>query len=217
MQLQGSTGDARFARTRYRGAATCLGRVVAEEGVLQLYRGLGPALLRQAVYGSIKFGLYYSSKDWLSARLALQPDSGGLRLFCGVQAGSVSSAVACPTDVIKIRMQARTAGEGHSMVRVGLDIFQQEGVRGLWRGVGPTAQRSGLLAGVQLPVYDVAKDRLALWGVQEGPWQHLPASLVAGLAAALASNPVDVVRTRMMVQRRVQEAGVGVYRYIGLQ
>ena len=51
----------------------------------------------------------------------------------------------------------------------------------------------------------------------EGPWLHLSASLVAGLAAATASNPVDVVRTRMMVQRRVEggEAGVHLYRWAG--
>jgi len=43
---------------------------------------------------------------------------------------------------------------------------------------------------------------------------HLIASLVAGLTAALASNPVDVVRTRMMVQRRLQggEEGVKMYK-----
>jgi hypothetical protein len=36
----------------------------------------------------------------------------------------------------------------------------------------------------------------------EGPAAHLSCSLVAGLAACLASNPLDVVRTRLMVQRR---------------
>ena len=40
--------------SRYSGAFSCVSRVVSEEGVCQLYRGLGPALLRQAVYGSIK-------------------------------------------------------------------------------------------------------------------------------------------------------------------
>ena len=31
---------------------------------------------------------------------------------------------------------------------------------------------------------------------------HLISSLTAGMSAAVASNPVDVVRTRIMVQRR---------------
>ena len=31
-----------------------------EEGLVSIYRGLSPALVRQAVYGTLKFGLYYS-------------------------------------------------------------------------------------------------------------------------------------------------------------
>ena len=70
LQLQGSKGDSRFTRTkwalfsfflrdifllvRYSGFVSCLRRVAGEEGASQLYRGLPPALLRQAVYGSIK-------------------------------------------------------------------------------------------------------------------------------------------------------------------
>jgi len=214
LQLQGSTGDSRFTRTKYSGFVSCLQRVAGEEGASKLYRGLPPALLRQAVYGSIKYGLYYTSKDWFQVCLGLPEESTLLRLLCGVLAGSVSSAIACPTDVMKIRMQARTTDDNLSTLRVGLDIYQKEGVRGLWRGVGPTSQRSGLLAGVQLPAYDIAKEKIKSLGLGEGPALHLIASLVAGLTAALASNPVDVVRTRMMVQRRLQggEEGVKMYK-----
>jgi len=213
LQLQGSKGDSRFTRTKYSGFVSCLRRVAGEEGASQLYRGLPPALLRQAVYGSIKYGLYYTSKDWLQACLGLPEESTLLRLLCGVLAGSVSSAIACPTDVMKIRMQARTTDD--KTLKVGLGIYRKEGIRGLWRGVGPTSQRSGLLAGVQLPAYDIAKERIKSLGLDEGPQLHLIASLMAGLAAALASNPVDVVRTRMMVQRRLQgggEEGVRLYK-----
>ena len=62
----------------------------------------------------------------------------------------------------------------------------------------------------QLPAYDIAKERIKLMGLEEvplnslilcpvvlsstflfqGPRLHLIASLMAGLAAALASNPV---------------------------
>ena len=61
---------------------------------------------------------------------------------------------------------------------VGRDIFVREGVKGLWRGeqshffllgeiiinfisgVLPTAQRAALVAGVQLPVYDLVKEKI---------------------------------------------------------
>ena len=38
--------------------------------------------------------------------------------------------------------------------------------------------------------------------MQESVVCHLVSSLTAGMSAAVASNPVDVVRTRIMVQRR---------------
>ena len=38
--------------------------------------------------------------------------------------------------------------------------------------------------------------------VPEGAASNLTASILAGLSACMASNPVDVIRTRLMVQRR---------------
>ena len=94
-------------------------------------------------------------------------------------------------------------------VGVGRDIYRLEGVRGLWKGVVPTAQRAALVAGVQLPVYDLTKQRLCASQhpqLKESVVCHLISSLVAGMSAAVASNPVDVVRTRIMVQRRYLRA-----------
>ena len=72
----------------------------------------------------------------------------------------MSSAIATPTDVIKVRMQAKATVGCGGFVKVGRDIYNLEGVRGLWRGVVPTAQRAALVAGVQLPVYDLTKQKL---------------------------------------------------------
>lgn len=41
----------------------CWKTIATEEGISVLYSGLAPALLRQAIYGTIKYGLYYSIKD----------------------------------------------------------------------------------------------------------------------------------------------------------
>merc|ERR1719445_901320 len=165
----------------------CLVTLVREEGVASVYQGISPALIRQAVYGTIKFGLYYSAKETLSS-VVEKKESAIVNLTCAIFAGTVSSAIATPTDVIKVRMQAKTTRGCGGFVSAARDIYRLEGVRGLWRGVVPTAQRAALVAGVQLPVYDLTKER-------ESVVCHLIASLVAGMSAAVASNPVDVVRT----------------------
>ena len=65
-----------------------------------LYNGIKPALLRQGTYGTLTVGLYHGIKQLLT-------DGGEETLFknvvSGVMAGSVSSALCNPTDVLKVR------------------------------------------------------------------------------------------------------------------
>jgi len=217
LQLQGQVCDNQWKTTKYRGTLQTVLAIAREEGLRTVYKGLSPALVRQATYGTIKFGLYYSSKDVVMRRLRKNKlkESSLVNLCCAMFAGSVSSAVANPMDVMKVRMQSRTGLSPSSagLLATALDIWRKEGVPGLWRGVCPTAQRAALVAGVQLPVYDWVKLRLNSSGwslVQEGAPCHLLASLVAGFSAAAASNPVDVVRTRLMVQRKSRKLLEGI-------
>uniref|UniRef100_A0A2K5JI37 Solute carrier family 25 member 14 n=1 Tax=Colobus angolensis palliatus TaxID=336983 RepID=A0A2K5JI37_COLAP len=173
LQVQGQSIDARFKEIKYRGMFHALFRICKEEGVLALYSGIAPALLRQASYGTIKIGIYQSLK----------------RLF---------------VERLEIRMQAQGSLFQGSMIGSFIDIYQQEGTRGLWRGVVPTAQRAAIVVGVELPVYDITKKHLILSGMMgDTILTHFVSSFTCGLAGALASNPVDVVRTRMMNQRAI--------------
>ncbi|XP_073885063.1 brain mitochondrial carrier protein 1 isoform X5 [Macaca fascicularis] len=127
-----------------------------------------------------------------------------INMICGVVSGVISSTIANPTDVLKIRMQAQGSLFQGSMIGSFIDIYQQEGTRGLWRGVVPTAQRAAIVVGVELPVYDITKKHLILSGMMgDTILTHFVSSFTCGLAGALASNPVDVVRTRMMNQRAI--------------
>uniref|UniRef100_A0A8C9FWR9 Solute carrier family 25 member 14 n=1 Tax=Pavo cristatus TaxID=9049 RepID=A0A8C9FWR9_PAVCR len=127
-----------------------------------------------------------------------------INVICGVVSGVISSALANPTDVLKIRMQAQGSLFQGGMIGSFIDIYQQEGTRGLWRGVVPTAQRAAIVVGVELPVYDITKKHLILSGLMgDTIFTHFVSSFTCGLAGAIASNPVDVVRTRMMNQRAI--------------
>lgn len=212
LQLQGQTKDHRWSKMRYTGTIHCLACITKEEGIRAVYKGLAPALIRQAVYGTIKFGLYYSIKEVLSKQSKKSKESNLTNLACAVFAGSVSSAIATPTDVLKVRMQARATDGKTGLLRVILDILSKEGFTGLWKGVVPTAQRAALVAGVQLPVYDWTKYQLAghsLALMNDGLACHFLSSMFAGFSAALVSSPVDVVRTRLMVQAKYSTSNHG--------
>ena len=159
--FSGQTQDIRHSHKKYNGMVHCWRTIKLEEGTRALYSGLAPALLRQAVYGTIKYGLYYTIKDLTASGGEESPLKN---VSIAVIAGSVSAAIATPTDVLKVRLQSRSAPvvSPKKTIRVSLyncfnDIYRREGVAGLWRGAVPTASRAALVAGVQLPVYDMCK------------------------------------------------------------
>ncbi|XP_030056375.1 kidney mitochondrial carrier protein 1 isoform X1 [Microcaecilia unicolor] len=202
LQVQGQINDAKFKEIRYRGMLHALMRIGREEGMRALYSGIAPAMLRQASYGTIKIGTYQSLKRLFVDRP--EDETLVLNVCCGILSGVVSSCIANPTDVLKIRMQAQGSLIQGGMIGNFISIYQQEGTRGLWKGVSLTAQRAAIVVGVELPVYDITKKHLIMSGYMgDTIYTHFLSSLACGLAGALASNPVDVVRTRMMNQKVV--------------
>jgi len=203
LQIQGQKLDGRFTDLRYKGMFHALSRITQEEGFHALYSGIGPAVLRQATYGTIKFGIYYTLKKWVGT-----PNKEDLstNILCGVIAGSVSSAIANPTDVLKVRMQAcSTTLQQKSMLKCFQEIYQQEGIAGLWRGVGPTAQRAAVITSVELPIYDACKHQLIHSQiVGDSVSNHFISSIISSLGGAIASTPIDVIRVRLMNQRRLK-------------
>ncbi|KAG7204143.1 hypothetical protein KM043_001988 [Ampulex compressa] len=158
LQVQGQKLDQRHAHLKYSGMTDALLQISKQEGFRALYSGISSAILRQATYGTIKFGTYYSLKKaaadkWETDDLVI------INVMCAALAGAVSSAIANPTDVVKVRMQVTGSEANVSLFGCFQDVYQHEGIRGLWRGVGPTAQRAAVIAAVELPIYDYSKSK----------------------------------------------------------
>nr|CAD7571423.1 unnamed protein product [Timema californicum] len=219
LQIQGQKTDSKYAELKYRGMTHALLQISKQEGVRALYSGIGPAVLRQATYGTIKFGTYYSLKH-LTVKANGEEDVA-LNVCCAVVAGMVSSAIANPTDVLKVRMQVLGTQSSRGIVGcfqevyhhegvAGLwrEVYHHEGVAGLWRGVGPTSQRAAVIAAVELPVYDFCKQHL-MTTFGDRVSNHFISSFIASLGSAVASTPIDVVRTRLMNQRKLKTTSGG--------
>ncbi|KAK0089775.1 hypothetical protein PV325_005401 [Microctonus aethiopoides] len=204
LQIQGQKLDKVHSSLKYSGMLDALLQITKNEGYKSLYCGISSAILRQATYGTIKFGTYYSLKQlaiekWGSDDLVI------INIICAAVAGSISSAIANPTDVVKVRMQVNGNQRNLSLYGCFHDVYQHEGVRGLWRGVGPTAQRAAVIAAVELPIYDSTKYCLTPY-IGDTVSNHFISSFVASAASAVASTPIDVIRTRLMNQRRMSVA-----------
>ncbi|XP_071595841.1 kidney mitochondrial carrier protein 1 isoform X2 [Heliangelus exortis] len=200
LQVQGQVNDPKYKEIRYRGMFHALVRICKEEGLKALYSGIAPAVLRQASYGTLKIGTYQS----LKRMFVEHPEDETLiiNVLCAVLSGVVSSSIANPTDVLKIRMQAQGSVIQGGMMGNFMQIYQKEGTKGLWKAISLTAQRAAIIAGVELPVYDFVKNHIIMSGLMgDTVYTHFLSSFTCGLAGALASNPIDFVRTRMMNQR----------------
>jgi solute carrier family 25 oxoglutarate transporter 11 len=180
-------------------------QILRSEGAAGLFSGVSATMLRQTLYSTTRMGLY----DILKTRWT--KENGGVlplhrKIAAGLIAGGIGAAVGNPADVAMVRMQAdgrlppaerrNYKGVGDAIKR----MVQGEGVRSLWRGSSLTINRAMIVTASQLATYDQAKEAILEYrgAGADGLATHVAASFTAGIVAAAGSNPVDVIKTRMM-------------------
>ncbi|KAF7129556.1 hypothetical protein RHSIM_Rhsim10G0172000 [Rhododendron simsii] len=179
-------------------------RIVQQDGVAALFSGVSATVLRQTLYSTTRMGLYdIMKKKWSD------PSTGNLplihKLAAGLIAGGIGAAVGNPADVAMVRMQAdgRLPSAQRRNYKSVIDAISQmaknEGVASLWRGSSLTVNRAMLVTASQLASYDQIKETILDKGLmRDGLGTHVTASFAAGFVAAVVSNPVDVIKTRVM-------------------
>ncbi|RMD44844.1 hypothetical protein DV735_g401, partial [Chaetothyriales sp. CBS 134920] len=132
----------------------------------------------------------------------------------GAAAGLASGVVTCPLDVIKTKLQAqggfatRTVGGEYAaastqiysgMIGTAKVIWREEGLRGMYRGLGPMLLGYLPTWAVYMTVYENTRD---FWFDQCGNWwaARCGSSLTAGACSTILTNPIWVVKTRLMSQ-----------------
>lgn len=186
-------------------------QILRSEGAAALFSGVSATVLRQCLYSTTRMGLY----DILKKKWSPNGDGASLplhrKIAAGLAAGGIGAAVGNPADVAMVRMQADgrlPLAERRNYRSVGdaiLRMVRQEGVKSLWTGSTLTVNRAMIVTAAQLATYDQAKEAIVRWRGGEGGdslTTHVAASFTAGIVAAAASNPVDVVKTRVMNMKK---------------
>eukprot|EP00756_Hemistasia_phaeocysticola_P044641 Hpha_TRINITY_DN18435_c0_g1::TRINITY_DN18435_c0_g1_i1::g.165363::m.165363/K15115/SLC25A32, MFT; solute carrier family 25 (mitochondrial folate transporter), member 32 len=173
-------------------------------GLGHMYSGMSAALYASAASWGIYFGLYrFLQLQW---RLQLLGDAaekgsrsaGGRGDFISATtAGLATTSLVNPLWLVKTRMQLQVGG--YSSLRHGLvTIIREEGVRGLYNGLGP-----GLLlvshGALQMAIYERLRAAAGSDGL--GSLQVALCTITAKCAAASITTPLSVVRTRMQDPR----------------
>jgi solute carrier family 25 (mitochondrial folate transporter), member 32 len=127
--------------------------------------------------------------------------------IAGASAGCTSAFITCPLDVVKTRLQNQGttsfrnhpySGTFHTLKR----IYLEEGIRGNFRGLAPTLL--GYLPSwtIYFSTYHRFKDLLAdtLHSSAQSPLVHMLSAMGAGATSTISTNPLWVVKTRLMTQ-----------------
>ena len=194
-------------------------RIVRSQGILALYNGLTASWLRQLTYSTTRFGIYESSKQLLAGESGNPASLPFMKkvLLAGLS-GAAGGFVGTPADMINVRMQndVKLPPEQRRNYRNGLhgliSVYRHEGVRSLFNGATTATARAVLMTIGQLSMYDQYKYLLlthldAIF--QDNLVTHFTSSLLAGATATTMTQPLDVMKTRMM------NAAAGEYKSLG--
>lgn len=126
------------------------------------------------------------------------------RLLSGAFAGAVSRTAVAPLETIRTHLMVGSGGQ--TVVEVFGHIMQTEGWQGLFRGNGINVIRVAPSKAIELFAYDTVKRLLTPRG-GEPSRIPLPISSVAGASAGVCSTlctyPLELLKTRLTIQRGV--------------
>ncbi|XP_074837149.1 dicarboxylate carrier UCP2-like [Carettochelys insculpta] len=200
LQIQGETRSAVNQQVaQYKGVFGTIATMVRTEGPRSLYNGLVAGLQRQMSFASVRIGLYDSVKQFYTK--GSEHVGIGSRLLAGCTTGAMAVAVAQPTDVVKVRSQARVKSSRRYQGTLDAykTIAKEEGLKGLWKGTSPNVARNAIVNCTELVTYDLIKDTLLKYDLMTDNLPcHFTSAFGAGFCTTLIASPVDVVKTRYM-------------------
>lgn len=153
-------------------------------------------------------GLQQLWQNWVSSASESQ-----FHALAGAIGGFTSGVVTCPLDVVKTKLQAQggiapvSKGRhvGHHKVYEGLVgttrvIWKEEGLRGMYRGLGPIILGYLPTWAVWFTVYNKSKTFMAEHEMHNQFAINFWSSIFAGASSTVVTNPIWVIKTRLMSQ-----------------
>ncbi|KAJ2994486.1 hypothetical protein NUW58_g1541 [Xylaria curta] len=195
-----------------------LRQVVATEGAGALSTGLGPTVAGYFLQGAFKFGGYEFLKtraiDTFGYETA-RDNRYAIYLGASALAEIAGDLVLCPFEAVRIRLVSQPGfGRGLSDGLVG--IVRQEGIRGLYCGLGPIMLKQVPYTMATFVVYEHALEQAYKWVDKSTVSSstvtgiNLGSGLIAGIAATLVSQPADTILSK--INKEKGAAGEGTIR-----
>ena len=183
--------------------------VYTREGLAGFYRGIGVACVGSAPGVAIYIGTYGAAKSVVEpAANSRGLPSAVSHLGCGLIAESVSCVFWVPIDVVKERLQVQgpdVKGRYQSSWDAVKSVAHREGLRGLYKGYFVTLSSFGPFSAIYFAAYEGFLARFPKpANAQDAAGNGLAGVVCGFLGNAVAcafTNPLEMVKTRLQVQR----------------
>ena len=186
-----------YNRPKYfNGTFDALLKISKVEGLGSLWSGLSPTLVL-AVPATV---IYFTAYEYLKLKLVqtiTQRQAENYMTAISLASGGLARTLACvivnPLELIRTKMQSQKMAFGE--VRKALEItVKSEGKVGLWKGVSASLMRDVPFSAIYWPCYEYLRPSEYNFS------QICVAGAVAGSVASAATNPMDVIKTRIQIQ-----------------
>lgn len=157
-------------------------------------RHAAAGLQRQVLFGGLRIGMYDPVKALFVGKDHVGEVPLHTKIAAGLTTGALGIAIANPTDLVKVRMQAEgklKPGQAKrypgALAAYGI-IARTEGLAALWTGVGPNMARNAIINAAELASYDQIKETLLATGAPGCCWRGVQSEKGWGEARARAGR-----------------------------
>ncbi|KAK7351395.1 hypothetical protein VNO77_10815 [Canavalia gladiata] len=144
----------------YDGLLDAFLKIIQEEGPAELYRGLAPSLIGVIPYAATNYFAYDTLRK-AYRKFFKQEKIGNIEtLLIGSASGAISSSATFPLEVARKHMQVGALSGRQvykNVIHALASILEQEGIQGLYRGLGPSCMKLVPAAGISFMCYEACK------------------------------------------------------------
>jgi solute carrier family 25 protein 16 len=193
-----------------------MGKIFQNEGILGFYKGNGASVLRIVPYAALHFMTYEQYRCWILNHHPAMGTGPVVDLLAGSVAGGTSVLFTYPLDLARTKLAYQvtsSCGTGldknlrsqciqpayRGVTDVFTKVYRESGLRGLYRGLGPTLLGMLPYAGLKFYIYEELKTHVPVEH-QTSVVVKLACGALAGLLGQTFTYPLDVVKRQMQVQ-----------------
>lgn len=179
----------RMQTGNYRGTIDCIFKSIASEGPMVLYRGATAPWISHLMKRPIQYPMAEKLKQYLTGT--------SNNYLIGGATGAIGPLFGTPLQVVKVGMQTSTRSDFNTWQYV-KHIAQTKGLKGFYRGFGPTVMKDTLFGASFLGHYYTLRDYFIKHSASDVPtWQ---ATFISGATAHCATwmllIPIDNIKTK---------------------